>query len=140
MPSTHWLLLFALVAPGIAGQAPAPQPSVAESREDPAGAVRVKPDAPVTPFSAPLPPTEAIVSASPPAPEPPPAVRAPVAALDEGVTAVERVPVDLPPVSAPVAARARPVRMASTMLVPSASSSRSTPEITGAGKSMPISA
>ena len=32
MPSTHWLLLFALVAPGIAGQAPAPQPSVAEAR------------------------------------------------------------------------------------------------------------
>jgi hypothetical protein len=31
-----------------------------------------------------------------------------VAALDEGVTAVERVPVDLPPVSAPVAANPRP--------------------------------
>jgi len=70
---------------------PAPQPSVVESREDPAGAVRVKPDAPVTPYSAPLPPTEASVSARPSAPEPPPAARAPVAALDEGVTAVERV-------------------------------------------------
>ena len=32
MPSTHWLLLFALVAPGVAGQAPAPQLSVAEAR------------------------------------------------------------------------------------------------------------
>ena len=87
---------------------PAPQPSVVESRDDPAGAVRVKLDAPVTPFSAPLPPTEARVSARPPAPEPPPAVRAPVAALDEGVTAVDRVPVDLPAALAPVVANSRP--------------------------------
>jgi len=61
----------------------------------------VKPDAPVTPFSAPLPPTEARVSIPPPAPEPPPAASAPVAAPDEGVTAVDRVPVDLPAPSPP---------------------------------------
>ena len=32
MPSIHWLLLFALVAPGFAGQAPVPQPSAEEAR------------------------------------------------------------------------------------------------------------
>jgi hypothetical protein len=32
MPSIHWLLLIALVAPGLAGQAPAPQPSAEEAR------------------------------------------------------------------------------------------------------------
>ena len=32
MPRFHWLLLFALVAPSFAGQAPAPQPSAEETR------------------------------------------------------------------------------------------------------------
>jgi len=32
MPSTHWLLLFALAAPSLAGQPPAPQPSAEEAR------------------------------------------------------------------------------------------------------------
>jgi len=32
MPSIHWFFLFALVAPGFAGQAPAPQPSAEEAR------------------------------------------------------------------------------------------------------------
>jgi hypothetical protein len=32
MPSIHWLLLFAFLAPGFAGQAPVPQPSAEEAR------------------------------------------------------------------------------------------------------------
>jgi len=68
----------------------------------------VKPNAPVVPSSSPLPSTEARVRARPRAPAAPPAAPAPDAAsaarLDEGITAVDSVPVDLPPVSAPVVA------------------------------------
>ena len=67
-----------------------------------------------------MPPTEASASARPRASGPPqaapaPAV-APTAALYEGITAVDRVPVDLPPASAPVAASPRQPQLGSTAL------------------------
>ena len=89
---------------------PVPQPSVVATREAPAAVVRVRRDAPITPFAAPLPPEEA--SVRPPAHKPPEAAPArslaPVATLDEGDTEVNPLPVDLPAAPAPVADNLRP--------------------------------
>ena len=89
---------------------PVPQPSAVESREGPTGTVRLKPDAPITPFSAPLPPAAA--GAQPLAHEAPESAPArsllPVAALDEGATQVDPLPVDLPVPSPRGAANLRP--------------------------------
>ncbi len=95
---------------------PVPQRSAVESREGPTGTVRVKPDAPVTPFAAPLPPAEA--SARPPAHEPPQAApaRSLAPALGEGDTQVDPLPVDLPVASAPVVADLRPPQPGAAVL------------------------
>ena len=78
--------------------------------EVPAGAIRIKPDAPITPFSAPMPAPDPAPTVPPPAPEPLsfPSIAAvgPAAHVGDGDTPVDegnRLPVDLPELSAPVA-------------------------------------
>ncbi len=97
---------------------PVPPPSAVESGQGPTGTVRLKPDAPVTPFAAPMPPAEA--SARPPAREPPQALPARglgrVAAPEEGDTHVDPLPVDLPPATTPVAANPQPPQPGAAIL------------------------
>jgi hypothetical protein len=80
-------------------QAPAspsvPPPGAAASREAPAGALRAKPDEPVTPIVVWMSPADSSDSAGPPFGRA--SDVAPAAKLDEGNTQVDPAPVDLPP-------------------------------------------
>lgn len=97
---------------------PVARSSAAEKREDPAGAVGVNPDPPITPIAAPLPPAEATASARPPGHGLPQAALArslaPVALLGD-YTQGDPPPVDLP--VAPVATKPRAAKPGAASLL-----------------------